>query len=301
MRILRRRVAPPAARGDEDLRLFGRRRRVGRPRGDPALGLFQRRRAQQQAAGTAGRRPLPRRFAIGGVLPDPADVGLQRIGEPGKAGIEFGRIVEEDEIQPPQRIGDGAVVGAAADDRREALVEGGRMRDFLRANLRRDGVGRQHEHHRVGAPDQRLDALPPVLEGVDFGAIDQRLESARLERRLEPIDEGHVLARIGDEDLGLRLGPTHPLSISSHRPVPNPQETLANPELARKDFAPARPHAPAPARCGNTVRSRGDNSCRRGTGSCPWRGRPLCPGSASPGSWPADNRPPVHGARRARS
>ena len=82
-------VAPPrraaAALGDEGLRLLGRRRRVGRPRGDPAFGLLQHRRAQQQPAGAAGRRPLPRGFAIGGVLPDPADVGLQRIGEPVEA------------------------------------------------------------------------------------------------------------------------------------------------------------------------------------------------------------------------
>ena len=46
------------------------------------------------------------------------------------------------------------------------------MRDLLGANLGRDGVGRQHEHHGVGAADQRLDALPPILEGIDFGAID---------------------------------------------------------------------------------------------------------------------------------
>src|SRR5262249_19114210 len=51
---------------------------------------------------------------------------------------------------------------------------------------------------------QRLDAGPPFLEGVDSGAIDERLEAARFQRRLETVDKRHVLAGIRDENLRRR-------------------------------------------------------------------------------------------------
>ena len=68
-----------------------------------------------------------------------------------------------------------------------------------------DGIRRQHEHDRVSAGDQRLQALPPILEGINLGTINQRLETTLLERRFKAVRKGHVLARIGDEDSGLRL------------------------------------------------------------------------------------------------
>ena len=79
------------------------------------------------------------------------------------------------------------------------------MRNLLERNIGGDRVGRKHENDGVGSPDQRFDALPPILEGINFAMVDQRLKAARLERSLKPISEGHVLARVGDEDSGLRL------------------------------------------------------------------------------------------------
>jgi hypothetical protein len=67
--------------------------------------------------------------------------------------------------------------------------------------IRGDRIRAQHEHHRVGAGDQRLDALPPFLESVDFAAVDQNIEAARPERFVEPIDEGDVPAGVGNKDL----------------------------------------------------------------------------------------------------
>jgi hypothetical protein len=77
-----------------------------------------------------------------------------------------------------------------------------------------------------------LDALPPILEGINFAAIDQRLEATRFERRFEPIREGHVLARIRDEDSGLRLSVVRVLAIRDHGSVPILLDRLAGVELA---------------------------------------------------------------------
>jgi hypothetical protein len=41
-----------------------------------------------------------------------------------------------------------------------------------------------------------------VLEGIDVGAVNQRLEAACPERCVEAISEGYVFAGVGDEDFG---------------------------------------------------------------------------------------------------
>ena len=142
------------------------------------------------------------------------------------------RIIEENEIQPPQRLGHRAVFHTPADDRREALVERGGVRDFLERHVRSDGVRREHKHDRVGFADQRLNALPPILEGINLGAVDQRLEAARLKSRFEPIREGHVLARIRDENSGFRLN-VRP-SFRNHRRVPSRRRMLPDSGRAEK-------------------------------------------------------------------
>ena len=78
---------------------------------------------------------------------------------------------------------------------------------------------------------------PPILEGIDFAAVDQRFEAARFERSLKPISEGHVLARVGDENSGLRPGlvrrirPSQPPRATPHRREYTTKET--------EDMAPA--------------------------------------------------------------
>jgi hypothetical protein len=68
------------------------------------LRLLQRRRTQQQAATAPGPRPAPRGFAVFGVPPDPADVGLQRFGQLIDTRLELGRVVKENKVQPPQAL-----------------------------------------------------------------------------------------------------------------------------------------------------------------------------------------------------
>src|SRR5262249_39636982 len=67
-------------------------------------------------------------------------------------------------------------------------------------------IGAEHKDDGICPSDQRLDPLPPLLEGIDVGAINQRFEATSLQRRLEAIRKGHVLARIGDEDSGFGFG-----------------------------------------------------------------------------------------------
>ena len=115
-----------------------------------------------------------------GVLSDPADVGLQRLGKLICARLEARQIVEENEIQSPQRLRDRWVLHPPAYNRREALFEQGRVRHLLERHFGGNRIGRQREHNGVGAADQRFDALPPILESIDLFAVDQRLEPADL-------------------------------------------------------------------------------------------------------------------------
>ncbi len=87
------------------------------------------------------------------MFPDPADVGLQRLGQARQALLELRMIVEENEIEAAQRLGYRFVLGSATDDRREALVERGRGRNFLLTHRRGDGVWTKHEHDRIGLRD----------------------------------------------------------------------------------------------------------------------------------------------------
>jgi hypothetical protein len=145
-------------------------------------------------------------FAVLGMLPDPFDIGPERIAELLDAVREQSCIVEEDEVEACECFRHERVIHAPDDDRREALVERRRKRDLLGADLGGHRVGTEQENDGVSLGNQSLDALPPILEGVDLGAVDQRLEPALIQSGLQPIRESHVLARIGDKDLGFGLG-----------------------------------------------------------------------------------------------
>jgi hypothetical protein len=109
------------------------------------------------------------------------------------------------------------------------------VRDFLERHVGGDGIGREHKHDRVGFADQRLNALPPILEGINLGAVDQRLEAARLEGTFEPIGEGNVLARIGDEDSGRRRSFRRLIGSSDHQQTP-PRRTKKLADLKKTEL-----------------------------------------------------------------
>ncbi len=138
------------------------------------FGLLQRRRPQQQTARSRSsiRRPAVRDFAKLRVLPDPVDVGRKRFDKAVRAHLELRIVVKEDEVEACERFGNRLVVHASPDDRREAFVERSRERDLLLAHFRRNCVRAQYHHDRVCLHDQCLNALPPVLECVNFAAID---------------------------------------------------------------------------------------------------------------------------------
>jgi hypothetical protein len=111
-------------------------------------------------------------------------------------------VIEEDEVQSRESLRQRPGFHATAHNGRETLVERGRKRDFLVAYVGEDCVGADDEHDRIRARNQRLDAPPPVFEGVDVTAVNEWLETAYLQRRFKSISERYVLTGVGDEDLG---------------------------------------------------------------------------------------------------
>ena len=89
--------------------------------GDPALSLLQHRRAQQQSVRPVRQGPTSRLLAKVGVLPDPADVGVERFGELVRALLEARVVIEEDEVELRERLRHRFVVDTTAHDRREAV------------------------------------------------------------------------------------------------------------------------------------------------------------------------------------
>ena len=69
------------------------------------------------------------------MLPDPIDVGLQSIGKAIGARFEPLGLVEENEIEPPQRLGHGVIFHPPAHDWREAFIQRGGVCNFLQGHL----------------------------------------------------------------------------------------------------------------------------------------------------------------------
>jgi hypothetical protein len=65
------------------------------------------------------------------MLSDPANVGLECLGKPIGARLKARGVIKKDEVKPPQCLGYRAICDTLADDRREPLVERGRVRDFF--------------------------------------------------------------------------------------------------------------------------------------------------------------------------
>src|SRR5262249_39796704 len=146
-------------------------------------------------------------------------------------GCELRGIIEENEIEPSQRLRYGAIVNPLAHDRREALAQGCSVRDFLERHLRLHGIRRESEHDGIGAANKRFNSLPPIFERIDFLTIDQHLKVSRIQRGFELIRKRHVLAGVRDEDLRLHLFAARFNRIGRHRNAPRPApETLANAE-----------------------------------------------------------------------
>src|SRR5262249_32734629 len=66
--------------------------------------------------------------------------------------------------------------------------------------MRRVGeIGRYNDDNCIGLLNENFDAFPPILEGVDFGSIDEYAEVRALYALEQSIDESAVPSRIGDE------------------------------------------------------------------------------------------------------
>ena len=104
----RENISPPtsslAAPPDERLRFFSWCRCAAWPRGDPAFGLLQHWRAQEQPARPLRQGPAPGLLAEIGVLPDPGDVGIERLGKLVGTLLEPRNIIKKNEIQLRKRF-----------------------------------------------------------------------------------------------------------------------------------------------------------------------------------------------------
>src|SRR5450756_2879130 len=188
--------------GNEVQRIPGRDGRAIRPGSDPSLGFFKGGGAQQQTprARPPGLRPSSGLLTELRVLADPDDIRIERLRKPIGAGVEAGFVFKEDEIQASQRRRYRLVFGASMDNRRQPLVQRLRKRNLSLTNIRSDGVRAQHEYDGVGLGDQGFDTLPPVLQRVDFGAVDRGNEATLPHGRFDPIGKRRVFSRIRNED-----------------------------------------------------------------------------------------------------
>ena len=155
-------------------------------------------------------------FAVLGMLPDPVDIGRQRIAEPIETVCKHYFVIEEDEVEARKRLRHLLVVNSPKHDRREAFVQRGGKGDFFGADRGRYCIRAEQKYDCVGLRDQCLDALPPILKGINLCPIDQHLEATLFQRGFKPIRERHVLARIGDEDFGCGLMVRRVRSICGH-------------------------------------------------------------------------------------
>ena len=65
------------------------------------------------------------------------------------------------------------------------------------------GIGTDHEYDRIGGRDQSREPVLPRLARRDIGFVEESIEAARRETLDKHLREGGVLARVGDEYLGL--------------------------------------------------------------------------------------------------
>src|ERR1051325_5426205 len=125
------------------------------------------------------------------MLPDPLDVDRERLAEALHPGVELRLIIEENEVQPRELPGDFGVIDAAEDNGGETLVERRGERYLFGTDVGAHRIRAQHEDDGVRLSNEALDAFPPILEGVDIGAVNERLEPARPQRRVESVRKGH--------------------------------------------------------------------------------------------------------------
>jgi feruloyl-CoA synthase len=94
---------------------------------------------------------------------DPRDVGAECLGQLIRTGLEASFIIEEDEIQPRERLRHHLVVHATAHYRRKTLVQRSGERDFTQRHVGGDRIRADNEHHGVCPSDQRLDAAHDAI------------------------------------------------------------------------------------------------------------------------------------------
>ncbi len=151
---------------------------------------------------------------------NPVDVGLQSFDKLIFVGVSPSSVIKKNEIEAPQCLRHRVGIDPPVDNRREALVQRSCVGKLLQRHLGRDRIGTEHEYDRICSRDQDFDTFPPVFEGIDFAAVYERVDTARRQRRFKLVGKGHILARVGNEDLGLWLPVVkYGINSSAHRDI----------------------------------------------------------------------------------
>ena len=196
----------PPARTDEVLVQVGGRIGVGRAAVEPALGGFEVRAAQGRALAPSLLVPVSRQLAEPRMLAHPGKVGMQRRVERCQRRVLVIAFGQEHPVEPAQRRRGVGVRDAARHHRDEPLAESRALFQLPGADRRCDRIRAHGENNRVGGGDQPGQALLPGFARRDIRLVKEGVETALGQRPDHHLRKSHVLARIGDEDLGVITG-----------------------------------------------------------------------------------------------
>jgi hypothetical protein len=182
---------------------FGRRIGIDRSTIEPALGRLQIGTAQGRALGASLIVPAARELGEPRMLAHPGKIGTQRRVEGGESRHAIVCAAAKHPVQSTQGHGSVRIRDAPRHDRDHSLAEPGALFELPGADRGADRIRADHVDDRVGRADQSRQPLLPGLARCDVGLVEKGIEATLLERRDQHLRKVDVLARIGDEDLGM--------------------------------------------------------------------------------------------------
>ena len=178
----------------------GRRRPVIGARGEPGLHLAEVPAAQEVASFLSTLLPLHRTLGEPRVGLEPAEVGVEGLDQLVDGLVEV-VVAKEDPVQLAQRFVDRRGSDVTPDDGYQALAVLTGVEQLAATLVGPHEVRAEDEDAGVGPFDRLRQAVAPGLAGTDL-VVNPDLALAITKRLLQSLDEGPVLARVGDEQVG---------------------------------------------------------------------------------------------------
>ena len=213
-----RRCAPA---GEHEGALLRRRGRfLARLTQEPLLGCIKLRAGNEETAISPVLLPLGCFLPPLGVLMHPVQIGLYAALQRVEGCVEI--VGKQADLRHPvmggQRLWQRPHMAVGQVDWDNPLVEAGCVVQLSGALFRRDRIGADHEHERVGGADGLLEFIvPPGCRWKVFD-IDPYLHAAFREGDAEAFGEREVTARIGDENVSHGFRPCGCSVPTSYQP-----------------------------------------------------------------------------------